>query len=94
MWFYMIAAFLVLVGIIGGVASGGIFTLIFIPLGLVMLVVALVSGVFGRSSQSRGQAGRAGAEPNEPQPLRHTPPQGTPGPGTPEELVDARRAQQ
>lgn len=94
MWFYMIAGFLVLVGIIGGVASGGIFTLIFIPLGLIMLIVAAVSGMWGRAGQTRGQRGRAGAEPDEPQPLRHTPAQGTPGPGTPEELADARRAQQ
>jgi hypothetical protein len=93
MWFYMIAAFLVLVGLIGGVASGGIFTLIFIPLGAIMLVVAVLSGVW-----HRGQQGRAGGQTEgsttEQAPLRHTPPQGAPTPTRPEELVDARRAQQ
>ena len=87
----MIAGFLVLVGIIGGVASGGIFTLIFIPLGLTMLIVAVLVGMWGRASQGGGSSQPAAAEP---EPLRHTEPQGTPGPGTPEELVDARRAQQ
>lgn len=87
----MIAGFLILVGIIGGVASGGIFTLIFLPLGLIMVVVAAVTGGFGRASQDRGQK-RASTP--EPEPLPHTPTGGTPTPATPENLVDARRAQQ
>ena len=91
MWFYMIAGFLVLVGIIGGVASGGIFTLIFIPLGLVMLIVAAVSGMFGRASQDGGQKRTSTPEPDA---LPHTPTGGAPPPATPENLVDARRAQQ
>ena len=91
MWFYMIAAFLVLVGLIGGVASGGIFTLIFVPLGLIMLVVAAVVGMWGRSQQGTGDSEQSAAGPA---PLRHTPPQGASTPATPEDLVDARRAQQ
>jgi hypothetical protein len=93
MWFYMLAGFLLLVGIIGGVASGGIFTIVFIPLGAVMLVVALLIGMWGRAQQARG-GGETHASNAGPAPLRHTPAQGTPGPGTPEELTDARRAQQ
>jgi hypothetical protein len=92
MWFYMIAAFLVLVGIVGGVASGGIFTLIFVPLGLIMVAVALLTGAFGRASQDRGARSRSAS--TEPEPLRHTPAQGTPTPTRPEDLVDARRGQQ
>jgi hypothetical protein len=93
MWFYMIAAFLVLVGIIGGVASGGIFTLIFIPLGAIMLGVAVFSGMWHRSEQRRA-GGQTQASTTEQAPLRHTPPQGAPTPTRPEELVDARRVQQ
>lgn len=93
MWFYMIAGFLFLVGIVGGVASGGIFTLIFVPLGLIMLAVAAGAGVFGRSSQDKSE-GRKQPSNGEPAPLRHTPAQGTPAPATPEDLADARRAQQ
>ena len=93
MWFYMIAAFLVLVGIIGGVASGGIFTIIFVPLGAIMLVVAVLAGMWARAQQGR-EGGQTHGSSTEQAPLRHTPPQGAPTPARPEELVDARRAQQ
>jgi hypothetical protein len=93
MWFYMIAAFLLLVGVVGGVASGGIFTIIFIPLAAIMLVVAVLAGVWARAQQGRA-GGQTEASKNERTPLRHTRPQVTPAPTTPEELVDARRAQQ
>jgi hypothetical protein len=92
MWFYMIALFLILVGIIGGVASGGIFTIIFIPLGAIMLVVAVGSGMLGRARQ--GGARRESSAAEEPAPLPHGAPQGTPAPSTPGELADTRRAQQ
>jgi hypothetical protein len=93
MWFYMIAAFLLLVGVIGGVASGGIFTLIFIPLGAIMLAVAVLSAMWHRGQQDRAGGQTQGSK-TEQAPLRHTPPQGAPAPTRPEELVDARRAQQ
>ena len=93
MWFYMIAAFLIVVGIVGGVASGGIFTLIFIPLGAIMLVVAVLAGMWSRARQGSAGGQTQGSK-TEQAPLRHTPPQGTPAPSRPEELADARRAQQ
>jgi hypothetical protein len=92
MWFYMIAAFLILVGIIGGVASGGIFTLIFIPLGAIMLVVGVLAGMWGRASQ--GSGARQGSSRTEPEPLAHTPSQAPSAPAQPEQLADARRVQQ
>lgn len=93
MWLYIVAGFLFVVGVIGGVASGGIFTLIFIPLGLIMLVVAVIVGMLGRAAQGDAEtnSSTAGAEPA---PLRHTRPQGAASPATPEDLVDARRTQQ
>jgi predicted phage tail protein len=93
MWLYIIAAFLVLVGIIGGVASGGIFTLIFIPLGAIMLVTAVLMGMWYRAQQGRS-GGQTQGSTTEHAPLRHTPPQGAPTPTRPEELADARRVQQ
>lgn len=89
----MIAVFLVLVGIIGGVASGGIFTIIFIPLGVIMLAVAILLGMWGRAQQGRAGGQTEGSK-TEQEPLRHTPGQGTPAPTTPEQLADARRVQQ
>ena len=93
MWFYMIALFLLAVGIIGGVASGGIFTLIFIPLGVIMLIVAVVLGMWHRAQQGAAGGQTEGSK-TEQAALRHTPPQGASTPTTPEELVDARRVQQ
>ena len=58
-----------------------------------MLIVAVLFGMWGRASQGAAEGSNPSTS-TEPEPLRHTPPQGTPGPGTPEELVDARRAQQ
>ena len=93
MWLYMIAGFLLLVGVIGGVASGGIFTIIFIPLGAIMLVVAVLFGMWGRASQGSTGGETHGSKTGQ-RPLRHTRPQGTPRPSSPEELADARRLQQ
>jgi hypothetical protein len=93
MWFYMIAVFLLAVGIIGGVASGGIFTIIFIPLGVIMVIVAVLAGMWTRASQGSSGGETEGSK-AEPPPLRHTPPQGAPAPTTPEELADARRVEQ
>jgi hypothetical protein len=93
MWLYMIAGLLILVGLIGGVASGGIFTIIFIPLGAIMLVVAVLVAMWGRASQGSA-GGETEASKTGQAPLRHTPPQGAATPGTPEDLVDARRVQQ
>jgi len=92
MWFYMVALFLLFVGIIGGVASGGIFTIIFIPLGVVMAIVGVLAGMWGRSQQdgARGET-RSGEEPA---PLPQSAPQGAPAPSTPADLADTRRAQQ
>lgn len=93
MWFYMIAAFLLFVGIVGGIASGGIFTIIFIPLGAMMLVVAVLMGLWHRAQEGSAGGETQGSK-TEQAPLRHTPPQGTPTPTQPEELADARRIQQ
>lgn len=89
----MIAGFLLLVGLIGGALSGGIFTIIFIPLAAIMLVVAVLMGMWHRAQEGRAGGQTEGSK-TEQAPLRHTPPQGAPSPTRPEELVDARRAQQ
>jgi hypothetical protein len=92
MWFYMIALFLTAVGIIGGVASGGIFTLIFIPLGVIMAIVGVIAGMWARAQQGTTRREERVAE--EPAPLPHTPSQTPSSPATPSQLADARRAQQ
>lgn len=89
MWLYMIAIALVLVGIVGGILTGGIFTIVFIPLGVIMLIVAAATGGLARLKSSH----HPGPEPDAP--LPHTT-GGTAGAvaTSPEGLADARRSQQ
>jgi hypothetical protein len=94
MWLYMLGAFLLVVGIVGGIATGGIFTLVFIPLGIIALVSAAAYSMWGRAASARAGGGTAGhATTAEPLPhSRH----GDPGhvASSPEALADARRVEQ
>ncbi len=94
MWLYMIAAFLMVVGLVGGVLSGGIFLIIFIPLGLIMLAAAAGSAAIGRSAHKSGGA-ETETRPQPGQPLPHTA-DGPTGrvPTSPDALTDARRVSQ
>jgi hypothetical protein len=94
MWVYLIAGFLLIVGVIGSLAGGGIFTIVLIPVGLLALAAAAIFGMWGRAAQGSGgadtnQAHTAGA----PLPTSHRRPSGR-APSSPERLADSRRAQQ
>ena len=93
MWIYMIAGFLVLVGLAGTLFGAGIFTIVLIPIGLVILASGVGYGMWARAQH--GEAG-AGTEAHPPvaEPLPQHLPDSEPAPTTPDELVDARRAQQ
>jgi hypothetical protein len=90
---YLIAGFLVLLGIIGGIFTGGIFTIAILPLGAAMLVAAVIAGMWSHAEQGRA-GGQTSARGTEHPPLRHTAPPEPSTVNTPEDLVDARRAQQ
>src|SRR5436305_12640306 len=89
MWLYLIAIVLLAAGIIGGFATGGIFTIILIPLGVITLLVAGGSGLAARSASRRGVS----ADPGDPLP-HSTSSGGGRVPASPEGLAGARRAQQ
>lgn len=94
MWLYIVAIALLVVGVIGSIFSGGIFTIIVLPLGVVVLAAGIVTAMWARSSGARN--GEKDVSRNESRPLPHTnrPQPGTSGSNSPEELVDARgRAQ-
>jgi Na+/H+-translocating membrane pyrophosphatase len=94
MWLYLIALVLLVVGIVGGVLTGGIFTIALLPLGALVLVSAIVSGVWGRAIAGRaGGQTEASQKPQRPLPHRR-PRRGEEGPSSPEQLADARRVQQ
>jgi hypothetical protein len=95
MWLYMIGGALLLIGIVGGVATGGAVTLALIPIGAVVLLSAGGYAMWQRAAE--GSAGAdTDAHPSTGEPLPHSRPHGTPGhvPTSPEALTDARRAEQ
>jgi hypothetical protein len=93
MWLYMIAAVLLVLGLVGTVFGGGIFTILVLPLGVIVLIVALVVATWSRGAGASAHGDKSEIEPR---PLPHTnrPQPGTAGTTSPEELVDARRSAQ
>jgi hypothetical protein len=90
MWAYMIVAFLVLVGIVGGIFAGGIFTIVLLPIAAIILIASVAYRSMGAAAQRSVGGGSSGNAP-----LPHNAP-GEPGHvrTSPERLADARRAQQ
>jgi hypothetical protein len=93
MWLYMIAAFLLFVGVVGGILTGGIFLIVFIPLGILMLISAAVYGGIGRRAQTAAGGNSTTSRADEPLPHSSEGPSGH-VPTSPEALADARRVQQ
>ncbi len=88
MWLYLVAAVVLAFGVIGTIATGGIFTIVLIPVAVVVLIAAIVYRSMGHvAERSQGAVGT--------EPLPHSEPD-QPGhvPTSPEGLADARRAQQ
>jgi hypothetical protein len=94
MWVYMLAGALLVIGLIGSVLGGGVFTIVLVPIALLVAGSAVVFGMFGRSAQGSG-GGDTEASHLSDQPLPHNPPAPSGrAPTSPEGLADARRAQQ
>ena len=94
MWFYVTGLFLLFVGIAGSIVSGGIFTIVLIPLALVALVSAVLHSMALRKADDRAGGGSQ-RSPSGPKPLPSSDHSNvSPAPNTPEELVEARRQQQ
>ena len=94
MWLYILALVLLILGIVGGVASGGIFTIILVPLALIVAGSAVLYAAWGRSAH-RAAGGEADAQASVDRPLPHTPRRDAGHVATsPERLADMRRAEQ
>jgi hypothetical protein len=94
MWLYMLGGFLVLLGLVGTVVGGGIFTIVLLPLGVIVLGSAFLFGAWGRAGQGAG-GGDTEAHQGTNRPLPHNPSHGTGHvPTSPEALADARRVEQ
>ncbi len=94
MWLYIVAALLVVLGTFGAALGGGIFTIVLIPIGLLVAVGAVLLAMWSRATRMSADAEPSPAEPGS-RPLPRSPaePSGH-APTTPEALADARRAAQ
>jgi len=91
----MIAAVLLVLGLIGGIFTGGIFTIVVLPLGVLVLIAAFVLAMWSRTAVS-DTGGEKSTSASEPPALPHTdrPQPGSSGTSSPDEFVDARRQAQ
>ncbi len=87
MWLFWFVLPLAIVMVVGGLLAGGIFTIVFLPLALIIVAIAVVSTLYGLSDRRRRlpsdeptTAGLGSGAVNE-----------SPRPSTPGELTDARR---
>lgn len=89
MWMYMLVLVLVVAGLVGGAFLGGIFTIVLIPIAVIVFVASAAYRAMGAAGQRR----EGGDAPGPAYP--HSVPD-QPGhvPTSPEALTDARRAQQ
>jgi hypothetical protein len=89
MWLYPIVIALIIAGIVGGIFAGGMFTIVLIPLAVVVLFSGLAYSMMARAAEEK--AGAADAD----RPLPHQRPSGNGQEAhTPEQLADARRVHQ
>jgi hypothetical protein len=89
MWLFWFVIPLAIVMLIGGLLAGGIFTIVFLPLALVIVAIAGIFTLYGLSDRRRPL-------PSD-QPTATdlgTGPAGSSAPAAPEEITDARRQAQ
>jgi len=94
MWLYMFAGVLLILGLGGGFLFGGIFTIVLVPVAVVIAGSAFVFAMWHRASEGAA-GGSVDAHPsvNRPLPHAHREDSGR-APTSPEGLADARRVQQ
>jgi hypothetical protein len=89
MWVYIAVAALVVIGIIGGIFAGGIFTIVLLPIAGIVLVSGIVFTSLGKGAEQK--EGAAAPEPALPHDVER--PSGH-APTSPERLADERRVRQ
>lgn len=91
MWLFFLAFPLVIVMVVGGLLAGGIYTIVFLPLALIIIAAAVLYTMWGRATAQRNIPG----ERERVQPLPHTHHSNAAAtPMTPDQLVDAQRREQ
>jgi hypothetical protein len=93
MWFYPLIAFLVVLGVVGGIFGGGIYTLVLVPIAVIAALTAVVLALWGRALEGSGNPEGEARRRNRPLPHRE-PSSPSHVPTSPDRLIDERRAQQ
>jgi hypothetical protein len=92
MWLSLPVLILVVLMIIGGIIGGGIFTLVLVPVAVIILLVSIAVSGWSRS-QERGENPSEASLTGDP--LPHSGRRNMPAsPATPDDLVNARQHQQ
>jgi hypothetical protein len=96
MWLYLMLIVLLLVGVVGTIASGGIFTIVLIPIALIGLISLIVYRGIGQAAEGGRHSGPRRPQADDPSaPLPASQPSAPAHvPTSPEGLTDARRVQQ
>jgi hypothetical protein len=90
MWLFWFVLPLVIVMVLGGLLAGGIFTIVFLPLALIIIAIAVISSMYGVSDRRR----RLPRDQPTAMDLGTGAVNESPAPSTPSELTDARRQAQ
>lgn len=91
MWLFFFALPLAIVLIVGGLLAGGIYTIVFLPIAVIIVAASIIYTMWGRATEPQNIPG----EREEVKPLPHTHHSNTaPTPSNPNELADARRGRQ
>lgn len=91
MWLLFFAFPLAIFLIVGGLLAGGIYTIVFLPVAVIIAIAATIYTMWGRSTQPENIPG----ERERVKPLPHTQHANTgSAPSTPDQLADTRRTQQ
>lgn len=91
MWLYIFVLPLAFVMLVGGLLAGGIFTIVFLPLALIIAAIAIGFTIYGKSSNRRTLPGDVAASPPPPDSGHANVAE---SPSSPSDLVDARREAQ
>lgn len=91
MWLFFFALPLAIILIVGGLLAGGIYTIVFLPVAVIIAGGAIIYTMWGRATEPQNVPG----ERERVKPLPHTDHANTGGaPSSPDQLVDARRGEQ
>lgn len=91
MWLVLLVVPLFVILLAAGIIAGGVYSAVLLPIAGIILVGAVIYTMWGRSTEPENIPG----ERERVKPLPHTDHRNTgPAPSTPDQLVDARRAEQ